>query len=75
MKSELKFHISTTKMSRKRRIAEGEYKQKNDIDNDYSYDVVGEVPPTRDRLYASYETLNCATERDCIPCAYKIGCL
>lgn len=65
-------------MTRKRRIAEGEVHQNNGIDNDYSYDAVGEMslPLTRnlDGLYASYETLNCATERECIPCAYKIGC-
>ena len=33
--------------------------------------------PTRDTdgLYACMGTFKCATDRDCIPCAYKIGCL
>jgi 25S rRNA (uracil2634-N3)-methyltransferase len=36
------------------------------------------VPPmtTRDtnKLYASYETIACALNEGCVPCAYKIGC-
>jgi 25S rRNA (uracil2634-N3)-methyltransferase len=37
--------------------------------------VVG-VTTTRstDRLYTSHETLECAMNNGCVPCAYKIGC-
>jgi 25S rRNA (uracil2634-N3)-methyltransferase len=46
--------------------------QEDDGDDDGNHDGV----PVRDckSLYASQLTLHCALHRQCVPCAYKVGC-